>query len=129
MIQKSNSYRDLVVWQEAMNFVAMVYELSATFPKDERFGLVSQVRRAAVSVPSNIAEGQGRSSSGEFLLFLGNAKGSLHEVETQLLVAHRLGFIGEPGLQRANEQLDKVTRLLNGLINSMKQKVKGAALG
>lgn len=118
-----------MVWLEAMNFVAMVYELSATFPKDERFGLVSQVRRAAVSVPSNIAEGQGRSSTGEFLLFLGNAKGSLHEVETQLLVAHRLGFLGEPGLQRVTEQLDKVTRMLNGLINSMKQKVKGAATG
>ncbi len=86
----SASYKDLVAWQQGMELVELIYELSARWPKSELYALISQVLRAAVSVVSNIAEGQGRNSPGEFLQFLGNAKGSLLEVETQILVAQRL---------------------------------------
>ena len=92
------SYRDLVAWQKAMELVTKIYQVSHKFPREEVFGLTSQLRRAAVSVPSNIAEGQGRSSRKEFLYFSGNAKGSLSEVETQILIARNLGYIGDEGL-------------------------------
>ena len=81
------SYRDLVVWQKAMELVAEIYQRTRAFPMDEMFGLVSQMRRAAVSIPSNIAEGYGRASTGEYKQFLGHARGSLWEVETQILIA------------------------------------------
>ena len=86
------SYQDLIAWQKAMVMVTEVYELTKVFPTDERFGLTSQIRRAAVSVPSNIAEGQARNSTGEFVQFLGIARGSLAEVATQLLIARNLKF-------------------------------------
>jgi four helix bundle protein len=87
------SFRDLRVWRSAMEFVVQVYRVTRAFPADERFGLTSQLRRAAVSVPSNIAEGHGRATVGEWLQFLGHARGSVFEVETQLLVAYRLGYV------------------------------------
>jgi four helix bundle protein len=80
-------YRDLVVWNKAMELVTEIYRVTHNFPKEELFGLMSQLRRAAVSIPSNIAEGKGRISKGEFRQFLGNARGSLAEVETQILIA------------------------------------------
>jgi four helix bundle protein len=86
-----HSYRDLVAWQKAMAFVTNIYKVSEIFPKHEIYGLTSQIRRAAVSVPSNIAEGQGRSFDKEFSKFLSNAQGSLMEVETQLQIAVNLG--------------------------------------
>ncbi|MDI6853442.1 MAG: four helix bundle protein [Deltaproteobacteria bacterium] len=85
------SYQDLVVWQKAMSLVTEIYRISQKFPKEEIFGLTSQIRRAAVSIPSNIAEGQGKSSTGEFKSFLGHAKGSLAELETQILIAKDSG--------------------------------------
>src|SRR5215831_17567433 len=85
-------YRDLVAWQKSMGLVKEVYRCSQGFPKTELYGLTAQIRRAAVSVPSNIAEGQGRLSTGEFKQFLGHARGSLLEVETQILIARELGF-------------------------------------
>ena len=120
MASGSNSYRDLVVWQEAMELVHGIYDLTSTFPDNERFGLTSQMRRAAVSVASNVAEGQGRNSRGEFIQFLGNARGSLQELETQLLVAERRSFALQQGVKALMDQCDKVRRLLNGLINSLK---------
>jgi four helix bundle protein len=87
------SYRDLVAWQRAVELVTHVYRVTKTFPNDERFGLTSQLRRAAVSVPSNIAEGQGRFSRGEFKQFLGHARGSLLEMETQITIATNLGYL------------------------------------
>ena len=89
----SNSYRDLIAWQKAFSLVAEVYRQTETFPKSETYGLTSQIRRAAVSVVSNIAEGQGHNSSGEFQQFLGHAKGSLAELETQILLADELGYL------------------------------------
>src|SRR5579872_5542656 len=117
----SNSYRDLLAWQQAMNLVELVYKASAGFPKEEVYGLTSQVRRAAVSVAANIAEGQGRKSKGEFMQFLGNAKGSLMEVETHLLIAKRLHFLTEANCDPALEQTARVAKLTNGLLNALKK--------
>ena len=122
----SNSYRDLVVWQEAMELVHAIYDLSSTFPDNEKFGLTSQMRRAAVSVASNIAEGQGRNLRGEFIQFLGNARGSLQELETQLLVAEGRNFGLQQGISALMKQCDKVRRLLNGLMNSLKPAARAA---
>jgi four helix bundle protein len=112
------SYRDLVAWQVALQFVKAIYEQTATFPKDERFGLISQLRRAAVSVASNIAEGQGRLTEGEFRHFLGQARGSLLEVETQLYIAQELGFLSEDQLNTLLKLSHRIGLLLNGLLNS-----------
>ena len=90
------SYRDLVAWNKAMELVTEIYRVTNNFPKEELFGLMSQLRRAAVSIPSNIAEGKGRLSKGEFRQFLGNARGSLAEVETQILIAQNLSYLDEP---------------------------------
>ena len=110
-------YRELVVWQKAMETVTEVYRVTQKFPREETYGLTSQIRRAAVSIPSNIAEGQGRLTRGEFRQFLGQAKGSLAELETQILIAQNLGYIENPSplLDRVAE----VARLLNGLLNSL----------
>jgi four helix bundle protein len=89
-------FRNLVVWQKAIAFVTEVYRATQSFPNEEKFGLTSQLRRASVSIPSNIAEGQGRLTRGEFRQFLGHAKGSICEVETQLIIAHNLGYLNDP---------------------------------
>ena len=112
-------YKDLVVWQKAMLLVTEIYRLTRTFPKDEVFGLSSQLRRAAVSVPSNIAEGQGRLTKGEFRQFLGQAKGSLMELETQLLIGQNLGYLQQDQISALLDMTGEVGRLLNGLINSL----------
>jgi|SRR5579864_6976075 len=87
------SYKDLVAWQKSMDLVTATYRTTASFPKDELFGLTSQIRRAALSIPSNVAEGQGRLSEKEFRYFLGQARGSLMEVETQAQIAENLGYL------------------------------------
>ena len=110
-------FRDLIVWQKAIEFVTDVYRITQTFPPEERFGLSSQLRRAAVSIPSNIAEGQGRLTTGEFRQFLGQAKGSVCEVETQLIIAHNLSYITD--LNPLLNKLHELARLLNGLLNSI----------
>jgi four helix bundle protein len=98
----ADSYRDLIAWKKAMAFVREIYRMTAAFPKEEIFGLTSQVRRAAVSIPSNIAEGKGRYSQRDFLHFLMQARGSVNEVETQLLIAQDLGYLAE---EQTNELL------------------------
>ena len=113
------SHRDLIVWQKAMNFVSAVYVATEQFPKTERYGLTSQIRRSATSVPANIAEGQGRRLKGEFLQFLGNARGSLLELDTHLEIALRLGFIGPESHATLADQLIEIRKLLNGLIRSI----------
>lgn len=105
-----------------MLFVEQVYRVSQDFPTDERFGLTSQLRRAAVSVPSNIAEGQGRRGDKEFGRFLGIAHGSLCEVETQLLIAQRLGYVNEGQVAETLEMANEVGRLIGGLQRSLRDK-------
>ncbi|MDQ1155260.1 four helix bundle protein [Brevundimonas sp. SORGH_AS_0993] len=117
-------YRDLLVWQKALTWVELVYADSRSWPSDERFGLISQVRRAAVSVPSNIAEGCARRSTPEFLRFLSIARGSLAEVETQLILAQRLAYIEEAALTRLLEAADEISRMLSGLISKLEERTK-----
>jgi four helix bundle protein len=114
------SYRDLVAWQKAMDLVGEIYRVSVTFPKEEVFGLTSQLRRAAVSIPSNIAEGQAKSSRGEFQLYLGHSRGSLAEMETQIMIARNLNYLGEAEAVSLLEQAAEVGRILNGLLAALK---------
>ncbi len=116
----AQSFRDLAVWQRAMQMTVAVYRLTQDFPREEQFGLTSQIRRSAVSIPSNIAEGQGRSSVGEFRQFLGMARGSNCEVQTQLEIARTLKF-GNPSLIDEAESLsNEVRKMLFGLMDSIK---------
>ena len=115
------SYRDLISWQKAMDFVGDIYTSTNIFPTSEQFGLISQLRRAAVSIPSNIAEGQGRISKGEFKQFLGNARGSLLEVETQILISRKLGYIVEERCAGLLQRSKELGRILNGLINALRR--------
>jgi four helix bundle protein len=116
------SFKDLVVWQRAIAMTVAVYNLTSSFPDSERFGLTSQLRRAAVSGPSNIAEGYGRSTKGEYLQFLGHARGSNSEVETQIVIAKALGFGSEKALQAAEDLCGEVGRMLGGVMKSMRSK-------
>jgi four helix bundle protein len=116
------SYRDLVAWQKSMALVINVYRCTQAFPKAETYGLAAQLRRATVSVPSNIAEGQGRISTGEFKQFLGHARGSLLEVETQITIAQGLGYLPQELCEPLLRQCAEVGRILNGLITSLKHK-------
>ena len=111
---KLKSYKDLLVWQKSMALVKDIYRVTRSFPQDERFGLVSQLRRAAVSVPSNIAEGQSRHTSGEFVQFLSHAEGSLAELETQILIVVDLDLSTEEANQ-ALAQIEELQRMLNSL--------------
>jgi four helix bundle protein len=113
------SYKDLVAWQKAMDLVTATYRATAGFPKDEQFGLTSQLRRAAVSIPSNIAEGQGRLSEKEFRYFLGQARGFLMEVETQLQIGQNLGYSQPAQTNELLKACAEVGRILNGLLASI----------
>lgn len=114
---KNSTFQDLRIWQEAMNLVEAVYRVTADFPKHELYGLTSQMRRAAVSVPSNIAEGKGHRSDPEFVRFLLHARGSLLELQTQLLVARRLQYLPEEKAQELYRMGDNIGCGLNALIN------------
>ena len=118
----SHRYKDLIVWQRARVLAEEVYRASEVFPKKEVYGLTSQIRRAAVSVVSNIAEGQGRLTRGEFLQFLGHSRGSLFELETQLTIAADLNYFRQEKLASLEEKTSEVKRLLNGLIDSLRTK-------
>lgn len=120
------SYRDLEVWQRAMNLVVSCYRASERFPQRERYGLARQLQRAAASVPANIAEGQGRSLTKEFIYRLSIAYGSLMEVETLLLIAQRLGYIDAGALEGVLEECAVVGRMLNGLMRSLKRNLGDA---
>ena len=113
------SFEQLVVWQRAMDLVEVIYRVTDRFPQKELYGLTSQLRRAAVSVPSNIAEGQGRLTTGEFRQFLGHARGSLHEIETQVVLAMRLKYLDNNAGLEVRELCKEVGRILNGLLASL----------
>jgi four helix bundle protein len=116
------SYRDLVAWQKAMKFVSEIYAVTQRFPSEERYGLTNQLRRASVSVPSNIAEGQARFSQKEFHHFLSQARGSLVEIETQLLIARDLQYLQPAKADALLAGADELGRVLNGLIASIKSR-------
>jgi four helix bundle protein len=116
----SHSYRDLIVWQKAKLLAVSVYCITEVFPKTKIYGLTSQLRRASISVASNIAEGQGRLTRGEFLQFLGHSRGSLLEVQTQLEIAKELGFLEEAQFQEIEKLSTDVLKLLNGLMESLR---------
>ncbi|MGA2967525.1 MAG: four helix bundle protein [Terriglobia bacterium] len=118
----ARSYRELLVWQKAKALAVHTYQATANFPKSETYGLTSQIRRAAVSVASNIAEGQGRLTSGEFRHFLGQARGSLLEAETQLAIALDLGFLERPAYEALELESYQVLGLLDRLLNSLSKK-------
>jgi four helix bundle protein len=113
-------YRELVAWQRAMDLVELVYKMTRSFPPDELYGLTNQLRRAAVSIPSNIAEGQGRGVGKEFAHHLRIAAGSLNEVETQVLIAQRLGYTDARTVAQVLDVSAEVGRVTNGLMKSLK---------
>ncbi|MFP5235104.1 MAG: four helix bundle protein [Acidobacteriota bacterium] len=121
------SFRDLEVWQRSMELTAMIYRLTLGFPREEVFGLTLQLRRAAVSIPSNIAEGQGRLNTREFRQFLGVSRGSLCELQTQLEIARTLGF-GDPNLiAEADELAKRVRKMLFKLLTVLQSKLTDRA--
>jgi four helix bundle protein len=119
-MELTGGYKDLVAWQKSMDLVVAVYAASARFPSDERFGLTAQVRRAAVSIPSNIAEGYSRRTRPEYVRFLDIARGSANEVETQMIIAVRLGFPLPGDSQGILESVQEVQRILKGLVGSLR---------
>jgi four helix bundle protein len=116
----NESFKDLVVWQRAVQLSLEIYKLTATFPDLERFGLTNQLRRASVSVASNIAEGYGKSSRGEYLSFLGHARGSNGEIQTQLVISTGLGFGSQESLRLAESLSDEVGRMLVAMMKKLK---------
>ena len=115
MEKKTQNYRDLVVWQKGIELAKLLYPLSAQFPSEEKCGLISQIRRAAVSIPSNIAEGQARHTTGEFIQFISHAEGSVAEVDTQLFLAVELDFVRNEQAARCFDLLGDERRMLNAL--------------
>jgi four helix bundle protein len=115
------SFRELIAWQKAMDLAVSVYKDTARYPRQEVYGLTSQTRRAAVSIPSNIAEGHARQSTKEFLHFLSIADGSLAEVETQVLLAERLGFLSSQSSDSLVAQIKEIGRIINGLSRSLQK--------
>ena len=113
------THKDLIVWNKSMELVVEIYKLSAKFPEEEKFGLTSQMRRAAVSVPSNIAEGAARNSTKEYIRFLYIALGSLSELETQVLISNRLMYIND----LLEETISEIRKMLLSLIKSLKNKI------
>ena len=109
------TYRDLVVWQKSMALVTEIYRLSKSFPKDETYGLISQMRRCSVSIPSNIAEGYGRNSTSDYVRFLHIATGSLYELQTQMEISSRLEYLKRADFDRLYESSREVERMLSSL--------------
>jgi four helix bundle protein len=120
----SESFKALSVWQRAVQLTIQIYKLTQSFPETERFGLTNQMRRAAVSVAGNIAEGYGRTSKGEYAQFLGHARGSNYEIATQITIARELGFGSEEALRRCEDLCLEVTRMLGAMIGGLRKKLE-----
>ena len=116
---KSSEFRDLVVWQKAMDLTVMVYNIVKQLPRDETFALSDQIRRAAVSVPSNIAEGQGRITSKEFIRFLSMARGSLWELSTQIELCERMHYLDKSQTTTIHSKITEIAKMINALSNSI----------
>jgi four helix bundle protein len=113
--EEMRPHQNLEVWKKSIDLALMVYKVTENFPKEEKFGLISQLRRAAVSIPANIAEGAARTSKKEFCHFLSNAQGSTSEVETELLISHRLGYMPAAKFNSLLTAFDEVGRMITGL--------------
>lgn len=118
---RTRHYRDLLVWQKAMGLAKAVYRETDALPKSEKFGLQSQMRRAAISIPSNIAEGHGRLDDGHFRQFLANARGSLFELQTQLELASDLELVDKHKVKELSEAGEEVARMINGLLGTLER--------
>jgi len=116
------SYRDLRFWKNSVDFAEEIYRQTKDFPADERFGLIAQMRRAAVSIPSNVAEGQGRITTGEWIQFVGQARGSLYELQTQILLAERLGYIDVDVKANLFKRTESIACDLSGFIRFLRRK-------
>ena len=114
-MNETQSYKDLLVWQKGISLAKMIYELTRAFPAEEKFGLISQMRRAAVSIPSNIAEGQARHTTGEFVQFVSHAEGSVAELDTQLILSVELDFLPKREALPTYESIDELRRMLKAL--------------
>ena len=114
-----NSYRELVVWQKSIDLAGKIYSITRNYPVEEKFGIISQMRRAATSIPANIAEGQARRNTGEFLQSLGIARGSLAELETFLILSANLGFLATPDSENLLSACAEISKMLNALIKSL----------
>jgi four helix bundle protein len=125
---KVNSYRDLIVWQLAMRLTESVYRITGTFPNKETYAPANQLQRAAVSIPSNIAEGHARSSTKDYLRFISIAMGSLAELETQMELSARLEYIDQPKLGELLATADELGRMLQGLRKSLQSKLSPSSL-
>jgi four helix bundle protein len=119
LLMSGKNYRDLIVWQKAIELVGEIYKITKLFPQEELYGLTSQIRRAAISVPSNIAEGQGRKTKKEFAHFLSIAHGSLRELETQLIISKHLEYANSEVVEIMLNRCAEIGRLANGLSNSL----------
>jgi four helix bundle protein len=117
---RSNSYRDLLIWQKSMDLTKLVYQITFSFPKDEIYGLTSQIRRSAVSIPSNIAEGRGRNSNKEFIRFLQISLGSLYELQTQLELAIAFNYVNN--IDTINKLSFEIEKMINSFISSKREK-------
>lgn len=115
-----HDYKKLKVWQDSVSLVTEIYLITKNFPKEEKYGLISQINRSAVSVPSNIAEGAGRNTNGEFKHFIGNAAGSLYELETQLIVAKNINYLKDVDFELLIEKIDVLKKMLFKLISTLK---------
>lgn len=120
--EQVKNHRDLITWQKGIKLVAAIYQVTKSFPREETYGLTSQMRRSAVPIPANVAEGQGRRTPGEFIQFLGVARGSLYELDTHLEIAICLNYILSESAQQLQLQIQEVTRLVNGLLHSLEAK-------
>jgi four helix bundle protein len=118
-MKKISSYKDLIVWQRSMDLVESIYQATSEFPPAEQWGLVSQMRRAAVSVPSNIAEGYGRQATGNYRHHLSIARGSLLELETQVLLAERLGYLRTERAATILAEIQEISRMLATLVSKL----------
>ncbi len=117
------SYKELVVWQKAIELVTDIYEVTKSFPQEERYGLIAQIQRAAISVPANIAEGWGRGSTKEYHQYLRVSRGSLAELETHLIISYKLDFISTGALYKLQKDIDTIGRMTNNLIKSLQRKL------
>ena len=123
-LKNMQTYRDLIVWQKAMSMVLLVYGETKGFPKEETFGLTSQIQRSVVSIPSNIAEGYGRNSTGDYIRFLQIASGSLYEFQTQLEISFQLGYLSEEKYIEINLLSIEIEKMLSSLLSKVKNSQK-----